>query len=82
MVATSAKSSRPSPLALAAKRPALVVVQPHRLPAELLTQNPVLLTQVIDDLQLALVHPPGNGDQHEPERLQDSGHLVSHYRER
>ena len=41
----------------------LVVIEPHPLPAELLAQNPVLLAQVINDLQLVLVHPPGNGDQ-------------------
>jgi hypothetical protein len=27
-------------------------------------------------LQLALVHPPGGGDQHDPEWIKDSGHLV------
>jgi hypothetical protein len=32
--------------------------------------------QAIDYLQLALVHPPGDGDHHEPERIQDSGHIV------
>jgi hypothetical protein len=30
---------------------------------ELLTKNPVLLAKVVNDLQLALIHPPGNGDQ-------------------
>jgi hypothetical protein len=32
---------------------------------ELLAENPVLFAKVINDLQLALVHPPGDGDQHE-----------------
>ena len=35
----------------------------------------VLLTKVINDLPLALVHPPSDGDQHEPEWIQDSRHL-------
>jgi hypothetical protein len=33
----------------------------------LLAKNAVLLAQVIDHLQLTLVHPTGDGDQHEPE---------------
>jgi len=41
----------------------------------LLAKNPILLAQVIDDLQLTLVHPPGDCDKHEPERIQDSQHL-------
>ena len=44
---------------------------------ELLAENPVLLAKVINDLQLVLVHPPGDRDQHEPERIQNSWHLVS-----
>jgi hypothetical protein len=44
---------------------------------ELLAENPVLFAKVINDVRLALVHPPGDGDQHEPERIQDSWHLVS-----
>src|SRR6059058_4115310 len=39
--------------------------------------NAVLFAKVVNDLQLALVHPPGYGDQHEPERIQGSRHLVS-----
>jgi hypothetical protein len=31
---------------------------------ELLAQNPVLLPKVMDNVQLALVHPPGDGNQH------------------
>ena len=34
--------------------------------------NPVLLAQVIDNVQLMLVYPPGDGDQHEPERIHHS----------
>ncbi len=41
---------------------------PHRFALRSCTSN---------DPHLALVHPPAYGDQHEPERIQDSGHLVS-----
>src|SRR5262249_44097681 len=57
-------------------RRALVITQPHLPPTELLAKNPVLLAQVIDHVQLMLVHPPGDGDQHEPERIHHSRHLV------
>src|SRR5438105_3230792 len=33
---------------------------------ELLPQDSILLSQILDDLQLSLIHPPGNG--HEQER--------------
>jgi hypothetical protein len=33
---------------------------------ELLAKNPVLLAKVVANLQLALIHPSGNGDQHKP----------------
>ena len=57
----------------------LVIVEPHSPSAELLANNPVLLARVIDDLQLTSVHPPADGDQHEPEWTQDSRHLVSSF---
>ena len=52
----------------------LVVAETHSAPAELLAQNPVLLTKVIDDLQLMLVHPAADSDPYEPEWIQDSRH--------
>jgi hypothetical protein len=55
----------------------LVVVESQSTSAELLAENPVLLAKVMDDLQLALVPPAGDRDQHEPEWVQDSWHLVS-----
>ena len=55
----------------------LIVVEPHPPPAKLPAKNPALLAKVVDHLQLALVHPAGHGDQHEPERIQESRHLVS-----
>src|SRR5215831_4893368 len=57
-------------------RRALVITQPHLPPTELLAKNPLLLAQVIDHVQLMLVHPPGDGNQHEPERIHHSRHLV------
>jgi hypothetical protein len=38
-------------------------------------QNLVLLSQVVNDELLLLVHPPGNGDEQQPERVQGFGHL-------
>jgi hypothetical protein len=45
--------------------------------AELLAENPVLLAKLMHDLQLVLVHPAGDRDQHEPEWVQNSWHVVS-----
>jgi hypothetical protein len=45
-------------------------------PALLLPQHAILLTEIIDHLQLALVHPAGNRDREEPERVQNSWHVV------
>jgi hypothetical protein len=41
----------------------LVVGEPQAALAELLSQQPVLLSEVIHRLQLTLVHPPSHGDQ-------------------
>jgi hypothetical protein len=54
---------------------ALVVVEAQAPPAQLLPKNAVLLAKIIDHLQLALVHPPGGGDQHEPKWIQHSRHV-------
>jgi hypothetical protein len=64
------------PFGLGCQSTALVVIEPQSAPTQLLAKNPVLLAEVIQALPLALVHPPGDGDQHEPERIQDSRHLV------
>jgi hypothetical protein len=45
----------------------LVVVESHSPPAELLAKKPALLAKVIDDLQLMLVPPSRDGNQHEAE---------------
>jgi CRISPR-associated protein Csb2 len=38
----------------------------------LFSKHPILLAKVVNDLQLAVVHPPGNSDQHKPERVDPS----------
>src|SRR5215471_10415888 len=52
-------------------------MEAHPSAAELLSKNAVLLTKVINDLQLALVHPAGDGDQQEMEWVKDSLGLQS-----
>jgi hypothetical protein len=44
---------------------------------ELLAKDPVLLVKVVNDLQLALIHPPGNGDQQKAEWVEKSLGLQS-----
>ena len=46
---------------------ALVVTEAYSSAAELLSKNAILLTKVINDLQLSLVHPAGDSDQQESE---------------
>jgi len=41
-------------------------------PVELLSQNTIFFAKIVDDLQLRLVHPAGDRDQHEPEWIQHS----------
>jgi hypothetical protein len=40
--------------------------------AELLAKHPVLLAKVVNDLQLALTHPPGNADQQKAKWVENS----------
>jgi hypothetical protein len=47
----------------------------------LLAKDPVFLAMIIDDLQLGLIHPSGDGNQQESEWIQDSGISLHHYRE-
>jgi hypothetical protein len=56
---------------------ALVVIEAHSPAAELLSKNAILLAKVINDLQLALVHPAGDSDQQESEWVKDSLGLQS-----
>src|SRR5215469_15096920 len=43
--------------------PALIVIEAHSLATELFSQHPILFAEIFNDLQLAVVHPPGDGDQ-------------------
>jgi hypothetical protein len=45
----------------------LIVTQSKSLVAELLAKNAILFPHAVNHLQLALVHPAGDGDQQEPE---------------
>ena len=56
---------------------ALVIVEAQSLWAQLLAQNSVLFSQVLDQLQLLLVHPAGYGDQQKPERVHGFRHEES-----
>jgi hypothetical protein len=58
-------------------RLALMVIEAQSPIAELLAKHPVLLTKVVNDLQLALIHPPGNGDQQKAEWVENSLGLQS-----
>jgi len=44
----------------------------HAPAAELFSKHPILLAKILNDLQLALVHPPGDGDQQKPEWVEHS----------
>src|SRR5262252_9621518 len=76
-VAISARTLRPNVLALTANLPALAVIEAHPPAAELLSKNAILLAKVINDLQLVLVHPAGDGDQQESQWVKDSLGLQS-----
>jgi len=45
--------------------------------SQLLAQDAILFAQVLDDLQLTLVHPAGNRDEHKPEGIQSFCHVGS-----
>src|SRR5215472_12745015 len=52
--------------------PALIVIEAHSPATELFSQHPILLAEIFNDLQLAVVHPPGDGDQQKPEWVEHS----------
>ena len=64
-------------LALDREAASLIVVEPESSVFELLTQDAVLLLQVVDDLVLVAVHPAGNGEEEEVEwvRMGGRGHV-------
>jgi hypothetical protein len=53
---------------------ALVVCETKSAAPELLTENPVLLTQILNCFLLLLIHPARHADQHEPERIENATH--------
>jgi hypothetical protein len=76
-VATSARKLSPESLGFGRQPAALVIREPQELLPKLLAQNTVLLTQVSDHLQLALIRPSGNSDHYKPERMEGFRHLVA-----
>jgi hypothetical protein len=55
---------------VAGQPPALTVGEPQSSSAELFSQNAILLAQIVNCVQLALVHPARQGDQQETEGVQ------------
>src|SRR5215471_6061410 len=55
--------------------PALIVIEVHSLASELFSQHPILFAEIFNDLQLAVVHPPGDGDQQKLEWVEHSLHI-------
>src|SRR3954471_12991662 len=66
----------PQPLGSGSQPTALVIVQPQAAIPELFAKDPILLAQVVDHLELVLVPPSGDRDQHEPEGIDNWGPLV------
>ena len=52
--------------------PALIVIEAHSPATELFSKHPIFLAKIFNDLQLAVVHPPGDGDQQKPEWVEHS----------
>src|SRR5215467_9374420 len=52
--------------------PTLIVIEAHSLATELFAKHPILLAKIFNDLQLAVVHPPGDGHQQKPEWVEHS----------
>jgi hypothetical protein len=65
----------PETFGLSGQSTPLVVVEAYAVPAELLSQNAIFFAKIVDDQQLTLVHPAGDGDQHEPKWIQHSRHV-------
>jgi len=57
----------PQAFGLGGQAPALTVGEPQPSSAELCSQNAILLAPIVNDEQLMLVHPAGDGDQQKPE---------------
>jgi hypothetical protein len=74
IVATSFSSFRPIFFALAASPPTLVIAETHSAASDLLSQNPILLHQIMDDMLVMLVHPTGQRDDENGKRVQERTH--------
>jgi hypothetical protein len=57
--------------------PALIVIEAHSPATELFSKHPILLAKIFNDLQLAVAHPPGEGDQQKSVCV-----FKTHYRDR
>src|SRR5215469_14858035 len=62
-------------LGLYGQSPALLVLEAHSPITELFSQHPILLAKIFNDLQLAVVHPPGDSDQQKLEWVEHSLHI-------
>ena len=49
----------------------MIVVQARSLAAELFPEDSIFLAQILNCVQLALVHPARQGDQQEADRVQE-----------
>src|SRR6516165_4454612 len=66
------KSLSPQRFGLYGQSPALTVIEAHSPATELFSKHPILLAKIFNDLQLAVVHPRGDGDQQKPEWVEHS----------
>src|SRR5262252_6026310 len=57
--------------------PALIVIQAHSPATELFSKHRILLAKIFNDLQLAVVHPRGDGDQQKSEWVEHSLRIQS-----
>jgi hypothetical protein len=57
--------------------PALVIIEPQPSTAELFAKDAVLFAQVLDHVQLAVIHPSGKRDQEKTERIEGCRHVVA-----
>ena len=55
---------------------ALNVGEPQASGPDLLPEDTVLFLEIVDDIALLLVHPPGERDEHEPQRVREQWHGV------
>jgi hypothetical protein len=66
------KSSSSQRLGPYGQSPALIIIEAHSPATELFSKHPIFLAKIFNDLQLAVVHPPGDGDEQKPEWVEHS----------